>query len=101
MGLLLLVVGDKGNCIVLLNLCVMVYQLFGGYCGVVFDIECYVEEIIDLKKCLNDIYVKYIGQNYVIIEKKFDCDMFMMVEEVKEFGIIDIVYECCSDVGEE
>jgi ATP-dependent Clp protease protease subunit len=101
MGSLLLAAGDKGNRIALPNSRVMVHQPSGGYRGVASDIERHAEEIIDLKKRLNDIYVKHTGQNYATIEKKLDRDTFMTAEEAKEFGIIDTVYERRSDAGEE
>ena len=101
MGSLLLAAGDKGNRIALPNSRVMVHQPSGGYRGVASDIERHAEEIIDLKKRLNDIYVKHTGQNYATIEKKLDRDTFMTAEEAKEFGSIDTVYERRSDAGEE
>ncbi len=101
MGSLLLAAGDKGNRIALPNSRVMVHQPSGGYRGVASDIERHAEEILDLKKRLNDIYVKHTGQNYATIEKKLDRDTFMTAEDAKEFGIIDTVYERRTDEGEE
>lgn len=101
MGSLLLAAGDKGNRIALPNSRVMVHQPSGGYRGVASDIERHAEEIIDLKKRLNDIYVKHTGQNYATIEKKLDRDTFMTAEEAKEFGIIDTVYERRAEDGDE
>jgi len=101
MGSLLLAAGDNGNRIALPNSRVMVHQPSGGYRGVASDIERHAEEILDLKKRLNDIYVKHTGQNYETIEKKLDRDTFMTAEEAKEFGIIDTVYERRADQGEE
>ena len=93
MGSLLLSAGDEGHRIALPNSRVMVHQPSGGYRGVATDIERHAEEILDLKKRLNNIYVKHTGQDYDTIESKLDRDTFMTAEEAKEFGIIDTVYE--------
>ena len=100
MGSLLLAAGDEGNRIALPNARIMVHQPSGGYRGVATDIERHAEEILDLKKRLNNIYVKHTGQNYDTIEKKLDRDTFMTAEEAKEFGIIDTVYERRIDAGD-
>jgi len=78
---------------VLPNARVMVHQPSGGYRGVATDIERHAEEIIDLKRRLNDIYVTHTGQKYEEIEKKLDRDTFMNAEQAKAFGIVDKVYE--------
>ncbi|MEO1188761.1 MAG: ATP-dependent Clp protease proteolytic subunit [Pseudomonadota bacterium] len=101
MGSLLLAAGDKGNRIALPNSRVMVHQPSGGYRGVASDIERHAEEILDLKKRLNDIYVKHTGQDYETIEKKLDRDTFMTAEDAKDFGIVDTVYERRTDPGED
>jgi len=92
MGSLLLAAGDAGQRIALPNSRVMVHQPSGGYRGVATDIERHAEEILDLKKRLNNIYVKHTGQPYDVIEKKLDRDTFMTAEEAQAFGIIDTVY---------
>ncbi|MEL7452348.1 MAG: ATP-dependent Clp protease proteolytic subunit [Pseudomonadota bacterium] len=101
MGSLLLAAGDKGSRIALPNSRVMVHQPSGGYRGVASDIERHAEEILDLKKRLNDIYVKHTGQDYETIEKKLDRDTFMTAEDAKEFGIVDTVYERREELGED
>ena len=101
MGSLLLAAGDTGNRIALPNSRVMVHQPSGGYRGVASDIERHAEEILDLKKRLNDIYVKHTGQDYETIEKKLDRDTFMTAEDAKDFGIVDTVYERREDPGED
>ncbi|MEL6691633.1 MAG: ATP-dependent Clp protease proteolytic subunit [Pseudomonadota bacterium] len=101
MGSLLLAAGDKGNRIALPNARVMVHQPSGGYRGVATDIERHAEEILDLKKRLNNIYVKHTGQDYDTIERKLDRDTFMTAEDAKEFGIVDTVYERRTEAGED
>lgn len=101
MGSLLLAAGDAGKRIALPNARVMVHQPSGGYRGVATDIERHAEEILDLKKRLNNIYVKHTGQKYDVIEKKLDRDTFMTADEAKEFGIIDEVFDRRAVEGEE
>ena len=93
MGSLLLAAGDKDSRIALPNSRVMVHQPSGGFRGVASDIERHAEEIIELKRRLNEIYVKHTGQDYETIEKKLDRDSFMTAEEACEFGIVDKVFE--------
>jgi ATP-dependent Clp protease protease subunit len=93
MGSLLLAAGAAGSRFVLPNARVMLHQPSGGYQGVATDIERHAEEIIDLKRRLNQIYVKHTGQDYDAIERKLDRDTFLTAEEACEFGIVDKVFE--------
>ncbi|MEL7452958.1 MAG: ATP-dependent Clp protease proteolytic subunit, partial [Pseudomonadota bacterium] len=90
---LLLAAGAPGMRTALPNARIMVHQPSGGYQGVATDIERHAEEIIDLKRRLNEIYVKHTGQKYDAIEKKLDRDTFMTAEMAKDFGIVDRVFE--------
>ena len=101
MGSLLLAAGDNGNRIALPNSRVMVHQPSGGYRGVATDIERHAEEILDLKRRLNEIYVKHTGQDYETIEAKLDRATFMTADEAKAFGIVDTVYERRAEAGED
>ena len=93
MGSLLLAAGEKGVRYALPNARVMLHQPSGGYQGVATDIERHAEEIIDLKRRLNNIYVKHTDQEYDIIERKLDRDTFLTAEEARDFGIVDNVFE--------
>ena len=93
MGSLLLAAGEAGSRFALPNARVMLHQPSGGYQGVATDIERHAEEIIDLKRRLNKIYVKHTGQEYDVIERKLDRDTFLTAEEAQEFGIVDKVFE--------
>ncbi len=93
MGSLLLAAGEKGHRIALPNARVMLHQPSGGYSGVATDIERHAEEIIDLKRRLNDIYVRHTGQDQKTIERKLDRDTFLTAQEAAEFGIVDQVFE--------
>jgi len=100
MGSLLLAAGQEGQRIALPNSRIMLHQPSGGYRGVATDIERHAEEIIDLKRRLNEIYVKHTGQEYDVIERKLDRDTFLTAQEAVEFGLIDRVFERRSDEGE-
>lgn len=100
MGSLLLAAGDKGQRIALPNARIMLHQPSGGYRGVATDIERHAEEIIDLKRRLNEIYVKHTGQEYDTIERKLDRDTFLTAEEGVEFGIVDRVFQRRVDENE-
>lgn len=93
MGSLLLTAGHEGQRIALPNSRIMLHQPSGGYRGVATDIERHAEEIIDLKRRLNEIYVKHTGQEYDVIERKLDRDTFLTAQEAVDFGLIDRVFE--------
>jgi len=101
MGSLLLAAGEPGMRTALPNARIMVHQPSGGYRGVATDIERHAEEIVDLKRRLNEIYVKHTGQKYDAIEKKLDRDTFMTAEQAAEFGIVDKVYEPRTITGDD
>lgn len=92
MGSLLLAAGEKEMRIALPNARVMVHQPSAGYRGVATDIERHAEEIIDMKRRLNEIYVKHTGQNLETIERTLDRDTFMTADEAAKFGIVDKVF---------
>ena len=91
MGSLLLTAGDKGMRFSLPNSRVMVHQPSGGFQGQASDIERHAQDIIKLKRRMNEIYVEHTGQSYEIIEKTLDRDHFMTPDEAVEFGLIDKV----------
>jgi ATP-dependent Clp protease protease subunit len=93
MGSLLLGAGAKGMRIALPNARIMVHQPSGGFRGQASDIERHAEDIVKLKRRLNEIYVKHTGQSYEVIERTLDRDHFQSAEEAKTFGIVDHVYE--------
>ena len=100
MGSLLLAAGTPGQRISLPNARIMLHQPSGGYRGVATDIERHAEEIVDLKRRLNEIYVKHTGQEYQAVESTLDRDTFLTPEDAKDFGIIDKVFERRADTEE-
>jgi len=93
MGSLLLCAGAAGQRVALPNARVMVHQPSGGFRGQASDIERHAEDIIKLKKRLNEIYVKHCGRTLEEVERTLDRDHFMSSEEAKAWGIVDHVYE--------
>jgi ATP-dependent Clp protease protease subunit len=91
MGSLLLCAGAKGMRYALSNARIMVHQPSGGFQGQASDIERHAEDIIKMKRRLNEVYVKHTGQNYEVIERTLDRDYFMMPEQAQDFGLIDRV----------
>jgi len=93
MGSLLLTAGEKGMRASLPNSRVMVHQPSGGYQGQVTDIMIHARESENLKRRLNEIYVKHSGRTYYEIENLLERDRFLSPEEAKELGLIDSVFE--------
>jgi ATP-dependent Clp protease protease subunit len=91
MGSLLLAAGEKGMRYVLPNARVLLHQPSGGFQGQASDIERHAEDIIKMKRRLNDVYVRHTGQSYENIEKTLDRDYFLTAEEAKAFGLVDEV----------
>lgn len=91
MGSLLLAAGDKGLRFSLPNARIMVHQPSGGFRGTASDIELHAQEILKLKRRLNEIYVKHTGRALDKIEEALERDNFMTPEVAQEFGLIDQV----------
>ncbi|MEZ5828241.1 MAG: ATP-dependent Clp endopeptidase proteolytic subunit ClpP [Hyphomicrobiales bacterium] len=91
MGSLLLCAGEKGMRYSLPNARIMLHQPSGGFQGQASDIERHAEDIIKMKRRLNDVYVHHTGQNYETIEKTLDRDYFMSAEDARKFGLVDEV----------
>ncbi|MFG1347119.1 ATP-dependent Clp protease proteolytic subunit [Xanthobacter autotrophicus DSM 431] len=93
MGSLLLTAGEKGMRFALPNARIMVHQPSGGFQGQVTDIMLHAQEILNLKKRLNEIYVKHTGQPLKAIEDALERDNFLTSDAAKEFGLIDSVID--------
>jgi ATP-dependent Clp protease, protease subunit len=101
MGSLLLCAGEKGMRYALPNARIMVHQPSGGFQGQASDIQRHAEDILKIKRRLNEIYVQHTGRDYDTIDKTLDRDHFMSAEEAKSFGIVDQVVTKRSDDVEE
>ena len=91
MGSLLLCAGEKGMRYALPNARILLHQPSGGYQGQASDIERHAEDIIKMKRRLNEIYVRHTGQEYETIDRTLDRDYFMSAEDARSFGLIDEV----------
>lgn len=91
MGSLLLAAGAAGKRYALPNSRIMVHQPSGGAQGQATDIQIQAQEILALKRRLNEIYVHHTGQKLEQIEDALERDRFMTPEDAKEFGLIDEV----------
>ena len=101
MGSLLLTAGHKDLRFALPNARIMLHQPSGGFQGQATDIMLHAQEILNVKKRLNEIYVKHTGQQLKKIEDALERDMFLTAEAAKEFGVIDTVMEKRpEDIGE-
>lgn len=93
MGSLLLTAGEPGMRFVMPNARVMIHQPSGGFSGQATDIEIHAKEILELRKRLNNMYVKHTGRKLAEIEKGMERDNFMSAETAKKFGLVDEIVE--------
>ena len=88
---LLLCAGKKDMRFCLPNARVLVHQPSASYYGQAADIQRHAQEILKLKRRLNEIYAKHTGQPLETVEKALDRDTYMTAEEAKSFGLVDQV----------
>ena len=98
MGSLLLTAGEPGMRYSLPNSRIMIHQPSGGFKGQATDIEIHAKEILDLKKRLNNMYVKHTGKTLSTVEKAMERDNFMSPEEALKFGLIDKIITKREDI---
>jgi ATP-dependent Clp protease, protease subunit len=93
MGSLLLAAGKAGMRFALPNARIMLHQPSGGFQGQATDIMLHAQEILNIKKRLNDIYVKHTGQALKKIEDALERDYFLTGEMAVEWGVVDKVLD--------
>ena len=93
MGSFLLAAGTKGKRFSLPNSRIMVHQPSAGFQGQATDIEIHANEVLSLKKILNEIYSKHTGKSVDEIKSALERDNFMTANVAKSFGLIDEVVE--------
>ena len=93
MGSILLTAGKNGKRFSLPNSRIMVHQPSAGFQGQATDIEIHANEVLALKKRLNEIYSRHTGKSVEDIKKALERDNFMTAEVAKDFGLIDEVVE--------
>ena len=93
MGSFLLAAGQKGKRYSLPNSRIMVHQPSAGFQGQSTDIEIHANEVLSLKKRLNEIYSKHTGKSVEEIKSALERDNFMTADAAKSFGLVDEVVE--------
>ena len=93
MGSFLLAAGTKGKRFSLPNSRIMVHQPSAGFQGQATDIEIHANEVLSLKKRLNEIYSKHTGKSVDEIKSALERDNFMTADTAASFGLIDKVVE--------
>ena len=93
MGSFLLAAGTKGKRFSLPNSRIMVHQTSAGYQGQATDIEIHANEVLSLKKRLNEIYSQHTGKTVEEIKTALERDNFMTPDAAKDFGLIDKVVD--------
>ena len=97
-GSLLSMAGTKGKRYALKNSRIMIHQPSGGASGQATDIQIQAEEIVKIKKKLNQLYSDHTGKDIEIINQAMERDKFMSPEEALEFGLIDKIISNRADV---
>lgn len=99
MGALLLSGGEKGKRFSLTHSRIMIHQPIGGFQGQATDIHIHAQEILRMKKRLNEILAENSGQLLEKVEADTERDYFMSGEEAKKYGIIDNIVERKITIG--
>ena len=97
-GSLLSMAGTKGKRYALKNSRIMIHQPSGGASGQATDILIHAEEIVKIKKKLNQMYADHTGQEIEVINQAMERDKFMSPDEALEFGLIDKIISTRADV---
>ena len=101
MGALLLAGGTKGKRFALPHSRIMVHQPSAGFQGQATDISIHANEILSLKKRLNEIMAKHTGQPIEQIERDLERDNFMSARKALEYGLVDTVLEQRKEMGDD
>jgi ATP-dependent Clp protease protease subunit len=91
MGALLLAAGTKGKRYALPNARIMIHQPSGGFQGQATDISIQAEEIIKIRKRLDEILAKHTSQPIEKVHQDSERDYFMSAEEARAYGLVDEV----------
>ena len=91
MGAFLLAGGEKGKRFSLTHSRIMIHQPIGGFQGQASDIHIHAQEILQLKKKLNELLAENTGQLLERVERDTERDYFMSGEEARQYGIIDSI----------
>ena len=101
MAAVLLAGGAKGKRTSLPNARIMIHQPWGGFQGTASDVRIQAEEILKMKKRINEIIALHTGKTIEQIEKDSDRDYYMAAEEAKAYGLIDNILTKKQDSRKE
>jgi ATP-dependent Clp protease protease subunit len=93
MGSLLLTGGKAGKRLALPNSRILIHQPSGGYQGQSADIEIHAQEILDLRRRMDEIYAGHTGQSIEKVHDDMDRDRYFKPDQAVEYGLIDRVIE--------
>ncbi len=93
MGAFLLAGGAPGKRHVLPNAKVMIHQPLGGFQGQASDIEIHAQEIIRIKRKMNELLAEHTGQEYDVIARDTDRDNFMTAQQAVDYGLVDSILQ--------
>jgi ATP-dependent Clp protease protease subunit len=93
MGSLLLTGGTEGKRLALPNSRILIHQPSGGYQGQSADIEIHAQEILDLRRRMDEIYAGHTGQSIEKVHDDMDRDRYFKPDQAVEYGLIDRVIE--------
>jgi ATP-dependent Clp protease protease subunit len=97
MGALLLASGTHGKRHALPHSRIMIHQPWGGAEGTAADISIHAEEILKLKRTMNEILARHTGKPVETIEEDSDRDFFMAAQDAKDYGLVDEVVESLKE----
>jgi len=97
-GSLLAMAGTKGKRYALKNSRIMIHQPSGGASGQATDIQIQAEEIVKIKKKLNQMYADHTGQDIEVINQAMERDKFMSPQEALDFGLVDKIISNREDI---
>jgi ATP-dependent Clp protease, protease subunit len=93
MGSLLLAGGAPGKRSALPNSRILIHQPSGGFQGQAADIQIHAEEILNIRKRLDEIFAEHTGQPFEQVHQDMDRDRYMKPNEALDYGLIDRIIE--------
>ena len=100
MGAIILAGGTRGKRVALPNAKILIHQVSGGFQGQATDIQIHAQEILRIRRTLNDILARHTNQPIEKIERDTERDFFMSAQEAKEYGIIDDIIVSTAREGD-
>jgi ATP-dependent Clp protease protease subunit len=93
MGAVILTGGAKGKRMSLPNSRILIHQPSGGFQGQAADIQIHAEEILNIRKRLDEIFAEHTGQPLERVHDDMDRDRYLKPDEAVEYGLIDKIIE--------